>query len=113
VPKYTILIYESEEYYANMAPEGMAAVMDAHGAFSKAVVDLGGQILGGEALRDTDTATSIRGGVVTDGPFFETKEVLGGYYLVEARDLDHAVEIAKGCPAAGGGVEVRPVLEFG
>lgn len=112
MPKYTILIYESEEYYANMAPEGLAAVMDAHGAFTKAVVELGGQILGGEALRDSDTATSIRGGVVTDGPFFETKEVLGGYYLIEARDLDHAVEIAKGCPAAGGGVEVRPVLEF-
>lgn len=112
MPKYTILIYESEEYYANMAPEGMAAVMDAHGAFTKAVGDLGGQILGGEALKDTDTATSIRGGVVTDGPFFETKEVLGGYYIVEARDLDHAVEIAQACPAAGGGVEVRPVMEF-
>lgn len=112
MPKYTILIYESEEYYANMAPEGLAAVMDAHGAFAKAVVDVGAQIVGGEALKDTETATSIRGGVITDGPFFETKEVLGGYYLIEARDLDHAVEIAKGCPAAGGGVEVRPVMEF-
>jgi hypothetical protein len=112
MPKYTILIYEAEEYYAAMAPEGLAAVMDAHDAFSKAVGDLGGQLLGGEALQDTDTATSIRGGVVTDGPFFETKEVLGGFYVIEARDLDHAVEIAKGCPAAGGGVEVRPVLVF-
>jgi hypothetical protein len=49
---------------------------------------------------------------VTDGPFAETKEALGGYYLVEARDLDHALQIAKLCPARFGGVEVRPVMEF-
>ncbi len=112
MPRYTILIYESEEYYEGMTPEGMSAVMDAHDAFSKAVGELGGQILGGEALTGAATATTIRGGTVTDGPFFETKEALGGYYLVEARDLDHALEIAKGCPAASGGVEVRPVMEF-
>jgi hypothetical protein len=112
MPKYTILIYEDEAYYANLAPEALHAVMDAHDAFTKAVGELGGQIVGGEALRDTSTATSIRGGAVTDGPFSETKEVLGGFYLIEARDLDHALEIAKGCPAAGGGVEVRPVMVF-
>jgi len=49
---------------------------------------------------------------VTDGPFTETKEVLGGYYLVEAKDLDQALEIAKLCPAPFGGVEVRPVLDL-
>jgi hypothetical protein len=48
---------------------------------------------------------------VTDGPFLETKEALGGFYVVEARDLDHALEIAKGCPAPFGGVEVRPVVD--
>jgi hypothetical protein len=112
VPKYTILIYEDEAYYESLSPEGMAAVMDAHGAFSKAVGDLGGQLLGGEALQGNATATSIRGGTPTDGPFAETKETLGGFYLIEARDLDHALEIATICPAAGGGVEVRPVMEF-
>jgi hypothetical protein len=50
--------------------------------------------------------------VVTDGPFVETKEALGGYYLIEARDLDHALEIAKLTPAQFGGVEVRPVMVF-
>jgi hypothetical protein len=50
--------------------------------------------------------------VVTDGPFAETKEALGGYYLVEARDLDHALEIGKLCPAGFGGVEVRPIMVF-
>ena len=49
---------------------------------------------------------------VTDGPFVETKEALGGFYVVEARDLDHALEIAKLCPARFGGVEVRPLMEF-
>ena len=49
--------------------------------------------------------------MVTDGPFAETKEALGGFYLVEARDLDHALEIAKLCPAPYGGVEVRPVMD--
>jgi hypothetical protein len=48
---------------------------------------------------------------VTDGPFTETKEALGGYYLIEARDLDHALDIAKLCPAAYGGVEVRPIMD--
>jgi hypothetical protein len=48
---------------------------------------------------------------VTDGPFAESKEALGGFYLIEARDLDHAIELARLCPAGGGGVEVRPVLD--
>ena len=94
------------------SPEAWSAVVDAHSAFVKAVFELGGSLEGGEALATTTTATSIRGGsTVTDGPFLETKEALGGFYVVEARDLDHAVEIAKLCPAPFGGVEVRPVVD--
>jgi len=111
--KYAILIHEDERTYENMSPEALNAMMDAHSAFAAAVQTLGGTVLGGEALQPTSTATSIRGGATTDGPFSETKEALGGFYLVEARDLDHALEIAKRCPAPGGGVEVRPVMEFG
>ena len=62
--------------------------------------ETGGKIVEGRALQPTRTATTIRGDVVTDGPFAETKEALGGYYLIEARDLDHALEIAKLCPGA-------------
>ena len=65
-------------------------------------------------LAPPTAATTIKGGgTVTDGPFVETKEALNGIYVVEARDLDHAVEIAKLCPAPapGGGVEVRPVVD--
>ena len=73
--------------------------------------ELGGKLLGGNALQPTSTATTIRNDVVTDGPFIESKEALGGYYLIEASDLDHALEIAKLCPAQFGGVEVRPIMD--
>jgi hypothetical protein len=109
--KYAILIYEAESGYANAAPEVFQQVMEAHGRFAAQVGEKGGKILGGDALEPTSTATSIRGDVVTDGPFAETKEALGGFYLIEARDLDHAMEIAKLCPARFGGVEVRPVMD--
>ena len=112
--KYAILIYEDPAYYANMSPEGFGAVIDAHSTFVKQVSELGGSLAGGEALAPPTTATTIKGGdTVTDGPFVETKETFNGYYVVEARDLDHAVEIAKLCPAPapGGGVEVRPVVD--
>lgn len=112
--KYAILIYENESGYQDMSSEAFAAMMDAHSAFAKAVTEQGGQIVGGEALQPTATASSLRGGgAPTDGPFAETKEALGGFYLVEARDLDHALALAAQCPAPFGGVEVRPVMEFG
>ena len=110
--KYAILIYEDQSLYATMSPEAWGALVDAHSAFTKAVFELGGSLAGGEALAAVATATSIKGGgTVTDGPFVETKEALGGFYVVEARDLDHALEIATLCPAGGGGVEVRPVVD--
>jgi hypothetical protein len=110
--KYAILIYEDPAFYANATPEAWAAVVDAHSTFTNQVVELGGSLVGGEALAPTTTATTIKGGgTVTDGPFVETKEAFGGYYVVEARDLDHAVAIGKLCPAPGGGVEVRPVVD--
>ena len=83
----------------------------AHSRFASQVAEKGGKILGGDALQPTATATSIRGDVVTDGPFAETKEALGGFYLIEARDLDQALAIAKLCPARFGGVEVRPIMD--
>jgi len=87
--------------------------MAAHGRFAEQVGEHGGTIVDGRALLPTTTATTIRGDVVTDGPFAETKEALGGYYVVEVEDLDRALTIAKLCPAGAGGVEVRPVLVTG
>jgi len=110
--QYVVLIYENESEYANAAPEVYGQVMDAHNRFAEQVTERGGKIAGGNALQSTATATTIRGDVVTDGPFVETKEALGGFYLIEADDLDQAIKIAKMVPAPYGGVEVRPVMVF-
>jgi hypothetical protein len=110
--KYLILIYEDEAGYATATPEVMGEVMQEHDDFSAGVEKLGAKLLGGEALEPTTTATSLRGGEVTDGPFVETKEALGGYYVIDAPDLDTALAVAKSCPARFGGVEVRPVMTF-
>ena len=109
--QYAILIYEAESGYAEGGEEAWQQASEAHGRFAGQVGEKGGKILGGDALEPTSTATSIRADVVTDGPFAETKEALGGFYLIEARDLDHAIEIAKLCPAPFGGVEVRPIMD--
>ena len=104
--QYLVLIYEDE---AGWAAGGAAtqAVSKAHTEFGQKYADV---LLGGNALQPTSTATTLRDGVVTDGPFAETKEALGGYYLIEADDLDQALAIAKEVPAPFGGVEVRPVM---
>jgi hypothetical protein len=111
--QYLILIYEEEAGYANGGEQVGKEVMAAHQEFG---TKHAASIKGGEALQGSATATSIRGGgtdpVVTDGPFAETKELLGGYYLIEAADLDEALAIAKDVPARFGGVEVRPIMTF-
>ena len=107
--QYVVLIYENEADYASGGDLVWGEVMAAHDAFSKKHA---AAIAGGNALQFTGTATSIRGGDVTDGPFAETKEALGGYYVIEAADLDEAIGIAKDVPARFGGVEVRPVMTF-
>ena len=109
--KYAILIYEDQARYATMSPEAWGALTDAHSTFVKQVFELGGSLAGGEALAPTTTATTVKGGgTVTDGPFLNTKEAVNGYYVIEARDLDHAISLAKMTPIVDGGVEVRPLL---
>ncbi|MFI7587236.1 YciI family protein [Spongisporangium articulatum] len=110
--QYLILIYESEAAYATATPDVYGEIMADHEKFQAGLEALGVKMLGGEALQATATATSIREGGVTDGPFVETKEALGGYYLIEAPDLDAALAAAKTCPARFGGVEVRPIMTF-
>jgi hypothetical protein len=108
---YLVLIYEDEAGYE---PAEMERALRAHTAFGE---KYGSVLSGGNALQPVSTATSIRGDgaggfTVTDGPFAETKEALGGYYLIEAADLDVAIAIAKEVPAPLGGVEVRPIMTF-
>ena len=114
--RYLLLIYTQEPTEVPSA-EAIAAEMEAYNAFTREVRDRGA-MLGGEALHPTTSATTVRvrdgQTVATDGPFAETKEALGGYYLVEARDLDEAIELAAKIPGARhGSVEVRPIFEFG
>jgi hypothetical protein len=110
--QYLILIYETEASYETAPPEVFAEVMQAHTDFAAQAEKRGVKLLGGAALQPTTTATSVRGSEVTDGPFVETKEALGGYYLIDAPDLDAALAVGKLCPARFGGVEVRPVMTF-
>jgi hypothetical protein len=111
--QYLILIYEDEASYATATPEVWNEILEEHNRFAAGVDGLGGKLVRGSALQPTTTATSVRGGSeVTDGPFVETKEALGGYYLVEAPDLDTALAVARTVPARFGGVEVRPVMVF-
>ena len=112
--QYLVLIYGDEAVYAEGGPGLQDEVMKGHHEFG---TTHGAKLAGGNALQGVDTATSIRTDAsgaftVTDGPFLETKEALGGYYLVEAKDLDEAIAMAKDIPAPGGGVEVRPVMVF-
>ena len=107
--EYLILIYEDEKAWANADKATYDSVLEGHNAFAE---KRGAALRGGKALWASDTATSIRQGTVTDGAFAETKEGLGGYYLIEAANLDEAIAIAKDVPAPFGGVELRPVRVF-
>jgi hypothetical protein len=110
--KYLILIYGQESGAAS-TPDQWDWMMQAHGRFAQAVDQQGGKLLGGEALQPTATATSIRndGQAVTSGPFVATTQALGGFYLLEAADLEQALAVAKQCPAPGGGVELPPIMD--
>jgi hypothetical protein len=112
---YLLLIYGEESTQAPSQDE-IDQVMGEYWAFEKAVADAGVKV-GGAALQPSQTATTVRvkdgERVVTDGPFAETREVLGGYYLLDVPDLDEALEWAGRCPGSKyGSVEVRPVMEF-
>ncbi len=106
--QYAVLLYTPAPADVADMP---AEELDAHGRHAAEVEELGGHIVNGYALHSSATATSVRGDTVTDGPFIEAKEVIAGFYILEARDLDHALEISRRNPATWrGGVEIRPLL---
>ena len=117
MPKYAALIYGDEAAQGQMSPEEQQAEMGEYMEFGQSAESV---IAGGEALHPTSTATTVhveggKGGkaVFTDGPFAETKEVLGGFYLIQAEDLDEALKWAQQIPGAWRGkIEVRPCMEF-
>lgn len=113
--KYAILVYETARDFADRTdPARKDAYWGSYTAYNEF---LGDAATGGAALTGGETATTIRlregERHVQDGPFADTKEILGGFWLVEAKDLDHALELASKCPSAKtGSVEVRPLLSM-
>jgi hypothetical protein len=114
--QYMLLIYDNEKMWSTMDEKERNALMGEYFAFSEEHRK-NGKMVAGDALQATSTATTVRvrdgKRLTTDGPFAETKEQLGGYYLVNAKDLDEALAIAAKIPSARfGSIEVRPVMVF-
>jgi hypothetical protein len=114
--KYLLALIGDESRYDDVTPEQRAEGMKAWDSYTRAAIDAGVH-LGGEGLQPSATATTVKiqesgEPIVSDGPFAETKEQLGGYYLLDCEDLDDALAWAKRIPFPGGTVEVRPVMDY-
>jgi len=116
--RYMLLIYDEEKKWAKMSEQEKASIFKQYRELTESLQQ-SGAFLAGAPLQPTSTATTVRGKngktMTTDGPFAETKEQLGGYYLVEAKNLDDAIAIGARIPSVriGGSIEVRPVMEVG
>jgi hypothetical protein len=114
--QYLLMIYQNEVEYSKLDAAAGKKMLEEYGAFTQSIIQ-SGNFKAGDRLRPTTTATTVRvregKTLTTDGPFAETREQLGGYYLVEAKDLDTALGIAARIPGAkDGSVEVRPVMIY-
>jgi hypothetical protein len=115
--RYMLLIYDDEKRRAKMSEQERGAIFQQYGEFTEGI-RTSGAFQAGAPLQPTSSATTVRSKngktVTTDGPFAETKEQLGGYYIVEAKNLDEAISVAARVPSvrAGGAVEVRPIMEM-
>ncbi len=114
--QYLLMIYRNEAELFKMDTAERKKMTAEYGAFTQAIIQ-SGHFKAGDGLQPTTTATTVRvrdgKTLTTDGPFAETREQLGGYYLVEAKDLDTAIEIAARIPGArSGSIEVRPIMIY-
>jgi hypothetical protein len=115
--QYLLALYADDSRWDHVTEEEMRAGMEHWNRFEQEIFDVGVKVAG-EGLQPSATATTVKVGegderVVTDGPFAETKEQLGGFYLLDCEDLDQALEFAKKVPLApGGSIEVRPVMDY-
>jgi hypothetical protein len=112
--KYLLLIYESEKAWAGVSEAEQGKIFQEYMDYTNGIRKSGNYIAG-EALQPVSTATTVRikngKTLTTDGPFAETREQLGGFYMVEAKDLDEAIKLAAGIPAVRtGSIEVRPIM---
>jgi hypothetical protein len=112
--KYMLTLFMEERDWSDIDPEEAAASMGAWDQYTKALKD-SGAFVAGEGLSPSATATTIRLAeepIATDGPYAETKEQLGGFYLIDVDDLDAALDWGRRVPMPGGAVEVRPVMDY-
>jgi hypothetical protein len=114
--QYLLMIYQNEAEYGKMDAATGQKMMEEYGTFTQSIIQ-SGSFKAGDRLQPTTTATTVRvrdgKTLTTDGPFAETREQLGGYYLVEARDIDAALAIAARIPGARlGSIEVRPIWVY-
>ena len=112
--KYMLTLFNEEADWSNSTPEDMRASMASWDEYTKALRE-SGSLVAGEGLSPSATATTIRldeEPITTDGPYAETKEQLGGFYLIDVEDLDAALEWGRRVPMPGGAVEVRPVMDY-
>jgi hypothetical protein len=114
--QYLLLIYRNEAELGKMGPADRKQMTADYGAYTQSIIQ-SGHFKAGDGLQPASTATTVRvregKALTTDGPFAETREQLGGYYLVEARDLDTALGLAARIPGARtGSIEVRPVMVY-
>ncbi|MEL7486331.1 MAG: YciI family protein [Pseudomonadota bacterium] len=115
--QYVFLLYDDENDFHSLSPEELGPVMEAWGAYTQEMMDAGA-FVAGEPLDHSKTARRVRvrdgERSVEDGPFADAKEQLGGFYRIEAKDLDEAMKWAAKCPCASSGrIEIRPVWNIG
>ena len=114
--RYMFSLFGEEGGWQDTSPEDMKAEMDRWEAFGREAVEAG-VMVGGDALQESDTAITLRiqqqaEPIVSDGPFAETKEQLGGYYVLDCKDLDEALAWARKLPLSSGAIEVCPVMDY-
>jgi hypothetical protein len=112
--QYLLLLYENEQNWVNMTPTDGQVIMGEYATFTQSIAT-SGHYKGGNPLEPTRTAKTVRvrdgKSLMTDGPFAETREQLGGYYLIDASSMDEALRIAERVPGARtGSIEVRPIM---
>lgn len=109
--RYMLILFEKENVYTDFSPEEMQKEIQAH---MKWVEDLGDHYEGGEPLQHAAKSIKGKNKVLTDGPFIESKELISGYYLINASNIEEATELAQGCPVyhLGGSVEIREIMNY-
>ncbi|WMN06043.1 YciI family protein [Marivirga arenosa] len=111
--KYLLLLHEDIEKMQKLSPKEMEELTNSHMACAEKL-GKSGHFISGEGLEENSVKISGKDSIVKDGTFLESKEMIGGYYLLQAKDLETIIELVKGCPCHlwGGTTEIRPIMEY-